>query len=319
MTSSIPKEPVFLLASCLGDEDTGGGLLYFDGASWRQIDGTSTTGLFYDGFSLTRVLWVPSQTGDDTAILRYDGNGLRTFTRVNGLSDPHDVMWNGREYVCVSSFSDSVVWVDPSGVIKRRFRPAPGGDCWHLNSLFPMGDQLFVSAFGRFEQPRGWVDHKMNASGVVFDLETGADVITGLCCPHTPRFFEGKWVLCNSARSELLFVDPAGGYRESVQLRNWTRGIAVSDSHIFVGESANRLISEGKTATVAVVCRATHRVLDRLYLPYREVYDLKLVSCTLLHGLLHSPPPCEIWVPPQLPQLAFLPSTSTIYTENSTP
>jgi len=294
------EEPVFLLASCLGDEDTGGGLLFFNGNNWCEIDETPTTGMFCDGVSLTRVLWAPSQKGDDTAILRYDRGGLHTFTRVNGLSDPHDVAWNGREYICVSSINDSVLWVDPSGEIKRCFQPAPGGDCWHLNSVLQVGDRLLVSAFGRFERSRGWVNHQMDGSGVVFDLETGEDVLTGLCCPHTPRLFEGKWLLCNSARGELLFIDPSGAC-DSVQLKNWTRGIAVSDEHIFVGESANRLKADAQTATVAVVCRATHRILDRLPLPYREVYDLTLVGSTLLQGLLRAPVPCGIWAPPQLP------------------
>lgn len=292
---------MFLLASCLGDESTGGGLLFFDGTTWREVDQTSTTGLFYDGCSLTRVLWAPSQVGDDTAILRYDSDGLRSFTRVNGLSDPHDVVWNGTEYICVSSAGDSVQWVAPSGKINRRFQPASGNDCWHLNSLFLGADMLLVSAFGRFEQPRGWVGHNLDGSGIIFDLETGEDVLTGLCCPHTPRLLDGAWVLCNSSRSELLFVDPAGT-RDSVQLENWTRGIAVTDSYFLVGESVNRqLTTELETAAVAVVCRATRRVIGRLPLPYREVYDLTLVSGKLLQGLLLAPDPGRIWAPPQLP------------------
>ena len=219
-------EPAFLLASCLGDGDTGGGLLFFDGTIWCQVDGTSTTGLFYDGRSLTRVLWAPSQTANDTAILRYDGDGLRTFTRVNGLSDPHDVIWNGSEYIAVSSASDSILWIDPSGEVRRRFQPASGNDCWHLNSLFLDSDRLVACAFGRFEQPRGWAEHKVDGSGILFDPETGEDVLTGLCCPHTPRRLGGKWLVCSSARSQLIFVEPAGALTRS----SWKTGHAGSPS-----------------------------------------------------------------------------------------
>lgn len=293
-------QPAVLIASCLGDGDTGGGLLFFDGATWHQVDGTSTTGLFYDGVSLSRILWAPSQVAEGTAILRYDRTGLCTFTRVDGLSDPHDVVWDGTHYIAVSSASDSILWIYPSGEIRRRFQPVPSGDCWHLNSLLPAAGRLFACAFGRFDQPRGWTDHKMDGSGILFDVETGEDILTGLCCPHTPKQLNGGWLLCNSARSELLFR--GANSTSSVQLENWTRGIAVSDSHIFVGESVNRQIStEINVANVAVVCRATLQVLSRLPLPYREVYDLTIINYALLAGLLRAPAPHCIWTPPQIP------------------
>jgi hypothetical protein len=64
-------QPLTLVASCLGDGDTGGGLLYYDGQAWVTIDDVSTTGLFVSRDELIRILWAPNQVADGTSILHY--------------------------------------------------------------------------------------------------------------------------------------------------------------------------------------------------------------------------------------------------------
>jgi hypothetical protein len=148
---------------------------------------------------------------------------------------------------------------------------------------------LYATAFGRFEQPRGWVGHQQAGTGVLFRPDTGEDILTGLYCPHSPRFESGQWIVCNSARSELKAF-AAGAPVQTVQLQDWVRGLAIADTYILVGESVNRQLSEDvRGATVAVLDRNTWTVLGRLHLPFREVYDLVLVSPELLKGVLGSP------------------------------
>src|SRR5580704_7448034 len=133
---SLLGQPVILVASCLGDGDTGGGLLYYDGQAWIKIDDVSTTGLFVSGDELIRMLWAPSQVADRTSILHYSTDGYARQVTVEGLTDPHDVLWDGQHYVAVSSINDSVLWITAEGSVVSRFKPARGDDCWHLNSLF---------------------------------------------------------------------------------------------------------------------------------------------------------------------------------------
>jgi uncharacterized protein (TIGR03032 family) len=300
---TLHGESVLLVASCLGDGDTGGGLLYHDGQSWICIDDVSTTGLFVSDNELIRILWAPSQVADGTSILHYNTSGLLRHLTVDGLTDPHDVLWDGVHYVAASSSQDSLLWIGLEGDVVRRFQPACGDDCWHLNSLFLHEGVLYATAFGRFEEPRGWVGRQRDGTGIVFRVDTGEDVQTGLCCPHSPRFESNRWIVCNSTNSELKAFSVTGELVKSVGLRDWVRGLAISDRYLLVGESVNRQLGdEVRGATVAVLDRCTWTVLQRLTLPFREIYDLVLVSPELLGAVLGSPNvrsivPC----PPQIP------------------
>jgi hypothetical protein len=310
---TLDGRPMYLVASCLGDGDTGGGLLYYDGKGWIALDDVATTGLCVSGNELIRMLWAPRQVAEGTAILHYNAGGLERQIRVEGLMDPHDVLWDGRHYIAVSSLQDSVVWVSSEGRAMRRYQPAQGDDCWHLNCLLLHESVLYATAFGRFAEPRGWVPHKLEGTGMLFRVDTGADVLSGICCPHTPRRVGDDWIVCSSATSELL-VFRAGRHEtpERVQLQDWVRGLAITDRHIFAGESVNRqLTTEVRNATVAVLDRGTKAVLGRLTLPYREVYDIVPVSPELLSGLMRSQSPRDLWCPPEIPaeSSGYSPST----------
>jgi acetolactate synthase-1/2/3 large subunit len=162
---------------------------------------------------------------------------------------------------------------------------------------------LYATAFGRFDQPRGWVGHQLDGTGILFRLDTGEDVLTGLCCPHTPRLEPNGWIVCNSASSDLRLFGASGELIKRAQLRDWVRGLAVTDDYVLVGESVNRQLTDDlRGATVAILDRQTWTVLGRLELPYREVYDLILVSSDLLEGIIRAPNARLIAPhPPQIP------------------
>ncbi|HEX5416667.1 MAG TPA: DUF4915 domain-containing protein [Chloroflexota bacterium] len=276
-----------ILVSCLGDDDTGGGLSVFNGETIEVIDRISTTGLWADGERLIRVLWGSSERQSAGELLVYDRQGVRSYHRLDQLVDPHDVLWHGHHYVCVSSFTNSVLWVNEAGQVDRIWRAAGEEDSFHLNSLVVHQGRLYVTCFGRFEKRRQWREHLQNGDGCVFDPESGATILTGLSAPHHPRFVDGKWIVCNSARREVVEIDGESGIlSRRLQLAGWTRGLAITDDYIFVGESANRHDAHGNsTASIVTVCRKTWRVLNRVELPWREVYDLVVVSPALLEGV----------------------------------
>ena len=275
-----------LLASCVGGDDTGGGLFSFDGRSLEQIDRLGCTGLWCDEGHLARLLWAPSDADSIGEILVYDQAGVQRYARLDALSDPHDLLWDGENFVAVSSATNSILWLSPSGEVVRRWQAPGEGDCWHLNCLTLKDGQLYVAAFGRFAEHRAWSGDAKEGAGIIFHLESGADAITGLTCPHHPRFIDGFWVICNSATHELLQVDERSRVRRRVQLQSWTRGIAFSDDLMFVGESASRQEeAKGVMAAIAVIDRQTWQLLGRLQLPCREVYDLVLAPSRLVAGV----------------------------------
>jgi acetolactate synthase I/II/III large subunit len=212
---------------------------------------------------------------------------LRSEVYVEGLTDPHDLMWTGNEFIAVSSIHDCILWIGPDSRIRRRYQPAPGGDCWHLNSLTRWGGRLLASAFGRFETPRAWAQHLHEGTGFLFDVETGENILDKLYCPHTPRRLGDSWLVCNSSTSELVEIDACSKSPvRRATLQNWTRGLAFTDDRIFVGESVNRLQSEGTTgASIAVLDRASFELVGRIGLSFREVYDLITVQPELSHAV----------------------------------
>jgi hypothetical protein len=274
-----------LLASC-GDDHTGGGIFAFDGRSVERVDALSSGGMFATRDRLFRML---RSSADDSMgeLLTYDHRGITDYHRLDNVLDPHDIAWDGRELVVVSTATNCIFWLSPSGKITREWKAPGEGDAWHLNSLLIKDGRLYVSAFGRFERHRAWNLHKGNCAGVVFDLQTGRDVLTGLSCPHHPRFLDGAWVVCNSANQEIVRMDArTGAVRQRLQLQQWTRGFAATDDCLFIGESAKRhAINQWTTAAIVVICRKSWQILERLPLPCLELYDLVLVPSALCQGV----------------------------------
>jgi hypothetical protein len=275
-----------LLISCLG-EQTGGGLFAYDGKTVEQLDTLSSTGLAVANDRFGRLLWSSGEAGSVGELLLYDEVGVARYFRIDSLREPHDLAWDGEAFVAVSTMSNSIVWLTPSGEISRTWQADGDGDAWHLNSVFPVDGRLVAAAFGRFSKHREWSDGRAASNGIVFDLATGEDIVTGLSCPHDPRLVDGLWLICNSAQRELIAVEPGSGtVRHRVQLKGWTRGLAVDEDLLYVGESANRAIpAPGELASVAVIDRRTWSVVDRLPLPCQEVFDVIRVPPALALGV----------------------------------
>jgi acetolactate synthase-1/2/3 large subunit len=274
-----------LLASSQ-DEDTGGGLFAFDGRNVERIDRLSSGGLCLAEGRLVRSLW--SELADAPGeVLTYDDRGVARYLRLDSLEAPHDIAWDDRHLVVVSTGNNRLLWISPAGEVARTWQAPGQGDAWHLNCLYCHDGRLLVSAFGRYPRHRDWSGRLAEPAGILFDVATGRDVLSGLQCPHHPRFVDGAWLVCNSAGQEIVHVEPqTGAVRRRVALAGWTRGVAVSDDYLFVGESARRRDAvRWSTASIAVVCRRTWTLLGRLPLPCREVYDLLLAPAALLEGV----------------------------------
>jgi hypothetical protein len=172
-------------------------------------------------------------------------------------------------FIAVSTLSNSILWLTPSGEVTRTWQADGEGDAWHLNSLFPVNGTVVAAAFGRFSKHREWSNGRAAGAGIVFDLLSGADLVSGLSCPHDPRLVDGSWVVCNSGERELVVADASSGaITRRIGLQGWTRGLAVDE-----------------LASVAVIDRRTWSVVDRLPLPCQEVFDVVQVPAPLARGL----------------------------------
>jgi acetolactate synthase I/II/III large subunit len=259
-----------------------GGLYMFDGQLSR-LDSLSTTGLWADDRGLARIVCQDAKHQADNWLLAYDKSGLVHLRLLADMNEPHDVLWerSGNDpgyFIIVSTGSNTVHWRDASGVDIRTWQAPGQGDSWHMNCVTKHDGRLYLSGFCKRLEHRAW-DHV--AEGFVMDLDAGTDIVSDLRCPHNPRYFDGAWAVCDSGNNRVIH----GG--RIVELESWTRGLAVTDKYLYVGESVPRDDAKAKkrNAAIAVIDRKQWAVVDRIPLPFLEVYDIVVLNPDLLNGV----------------------------------
>jgi len=275
-----------LLISGSGIGDTGGGLCLFDGLNVQTIDRVSTAGLAVCDGRMARIVSTPISTGGGE-ILVYDERGITHYLRVDELSDAHYLVWDSEQLAVSSTGTNSIVWVTLAGEIARRLRAPGEDDSWHLNGVYLHDGRLYACAFGRYPNYRGYKDRISQGDGFIFELESGHTVADGLCAPHNPLQFDGMWTVCDSLRNAVLQFDAATGHRvRQVELGSFTRGMAVTDEYLFVGESIQRKTTGKETnGSFAVLRRSDLSLVARFSVPFREVSDIAVVPRALANGV----------------------------------
>ena len=281
-----------IAVSCLDE-----GLVLLDGRRVEQIDRLPTTGLARSGSRVARARFDPTETARTGEILLYGPGGLDRRLSVAELADPHDLAWDEELLVAVSPLGNAVSWIDAEGHVVRRWQPPGTGDCRHLNGVAVHAGRVLVTAFGRFARHREWAVRNREGTGILLDAASDTVVAVGFSSPHSPRVVDGRLLLCDSGRSDLVALTPGGRVERRVRLTGWTRGIAVAGDHVYVGESVRR--EEEGSATVAVLTREGLVLVDRVELPVREVYDLLALPRGATRRLATSSPS-----PPPMPALA---------------
>lgn len=217
----------------------------------------------------------------------YGPQGVVSHWAVEELREPHSAMWRDRRLVVVSTLTNSILWLAHDGSVVRRWRLPGEGDSCHLNSLATRHGHLLVSAFGRFREHREWADPERWAGrGIVIDVASGREVLSGFSAPHNPVWLGDGWLICNSAEGTLLRLDRRGAAQAEVHLSGWTRGLVVSPDRVHVGVSAHRVRgAERGHAFVAELTRDGLEERHRWDLPSREIYDLAYVPAPLVDGI----------------------------------
>ncbi len=272
-----------LIVSAGNERDVfAGGLFILEGDGINPIDLLPTGGLHADERQVCRVASKRQHEGAE--VLVYDAEGVRRYLRVDGVDDPHDILvLDDGAMLCVSPFSNAIFEVSPDGESRPVWRAEAPFDAWHVNCITQQAGRLYATAFGRFDAYRAW-SGGCEGAGVLFDVESGEDVITGLTQPHTPRWIDGGWAVCSSGAGSLVRV--CGGARREIELGGFPRGICALADRIYVGVSA--INDPGRTApgaSIAVLDRRTWEEVERLPMPHGNPYDLVAVDEAMTRGL----------------------------------
>ena len=177
---------------------------------------------------------------------KYDALYLPRVTHVTGDLNIHDMAFGTQglwivntRFSCLSLLSRSFSF-EPSWQPPFVSRLVPEDRC-HLNGLAMLdGVPKYVTALATTDEPGAWRACKTDG-GVVIDVESGQCSLTGLCMPHSPRRYDGKWWMLNSGLGELCVMDPETGEYEVVcRLPGYARGLCFAGHHAVVGLSKIR-------------------------------------------------------------------------------
>lgn len=273
-----------LVASSGHNRPNVSGLYLFDGTAVRLIDTYPCAGLSAHGERFYRM--TPLRQVDGAELLVYDAHGICRYVRVDGVGDPHDLLaLDDETLLCVSSRDNAVVTIATGGTVNPYWRADAPVDAWHLNCLAVRDGRLFATAFDRGDTFRGWHPTRGAGTGILFDVASGDVVVAGLSQPHTPRWIDGAWLICDSGKRAVVRAEPDGS-RFAISVGGFSRGICAIGEHVYVGVSSPR--EGGDTAAkgwISVLEREHWREIDRIPMPCSSMYDLIEVSETMLRAL----------------------------------
>ena len=114
-------------------------------------------------------------------------------------------------------------------------------DRCHLNGLALVdGQPGYVTCIAVSDEKHGWRDQRATG-GVLWHVPSDTPVATGLCMPHSPRYYRGKLWLLNAGRGELGYVLPESGRFEVVATcPGFVRGLSFVGDYAIVGLSLPR-------------------------------------------------------------------------------
>lgn len=206
----------------------------------------------------------------------------------------HDMGFVDDKLVAVNTLFSTLCYIDHKQSFTPFWQPPfisdlmPEDRC-HLNGMAIEDDEIkYLTALGSANSYQGWRMNKMNG-GILMEYPSGKIILDGLSMPHSPRIYDGKLYLLNSALGELIEVDRQNGtYKVIVDLGGFARGMDRLGDYLFIGMSKMRHVDEAfsdlsivKTSfagviavhlpTATIVGRATY------LMSVDELYDVKLL------------------------------------------
>ncbi|HYM08843.1 MAG TPA: DUF4915 domain-containing protein [Terriglobales bacterium] len=278
------RELTVLISGCI---PSAGGLFVLEANGVSMVDPLSTHGLAVHGDRLYRVMGCQDRGSPSGDLLIYDQAGVCRFDRLSGVGDPHDVLPRNGHVLIASPMENAVYAMCDNGAKSTLWQAAAPEDAWHLNCLVEADGELYATAFGRFDQQRGWSLEPKAPTGVLIRLSSEEIVLEGLAQPHSPRRIEGGWLICNSVLNELAAYDGCGRLVNRRQFSGYTRGLAFDDHYLYVGESSSRHMNRdgARESRITILDRSDWSMVDSYEVAVAEIYEVLLVPKALVEGI----------------------------------
>jgi len=233
----------------------------------------------------------------------YDAIYIPTARYNTGSLSLHDMEFMEDKLVAVNTSFSCLSYIDSENSFTPFWQPPfitelkPEDRC-HMNGLAVENNEIkYLTALGNSNTVQGWRNNKMDG-GILMEYPSGKIILDGLAMPHSPRVFNGKLYVLNSAKGELICVNPTTGtYEVVVKLGAFARGMSLHGDYLFIGVS--KLRHNSKVFSDLEIAKTSFSGIIAVYLPYKsivgsltyemsvdEIYDVKVIDNYLRPSLL---------------------------------
>ncbi len=221
------------------------------------------------------------------------------FPRVTyhtGDLDLHDLAYQSNKIIavntrfsCVCSFDENFsftpIWSPP--FITEN---TPEDRC-HLNGLeLEHGELKYATALGTGNTKESWRDN-IKTGGMLMDIPSNKILLDNLSMPHSPRLYNNRLFLLESAKGELVEINrETMEKRTVVKLNGLVRGLSIINDLAFIGISKVREKSstfsklddsvKAEYASIHIVDINHGAILGKLTFQggIQEIYDIRLLD-----------------------------------------
>jgi len=176
----------------------------------------------------------------------YDAMFLPRSTYHTGAVDIHDIDFCREGLCAVNTNFSCIVKIDDNYSFTPIWKPdfiskVSSGDHCHLNGMAVYAGEIkYVTAFSSTDTPRGWTKN-ITETGLLIDYTTKEILVSDLAMPHSPRIYKEDLYLLESAKGNLLRINPRTLDRELVyQYDGFLRGLSIYRGFAFIGLSKVR-------------------------------------------------------------------------------
>lgn len=211
------------------------GLAYHNGS--LAIGAKNELWKFYNHQSAAPVV-EPEGTHDAAFLpsLRYSTGDIRI----------HEIAWVENEIWAVNTQFSCLCTFDGIHSFVPRWKPPfitalePQDRC-HLNGFAIVeGVPAYVTCLAPSDEKEGWRKDKIKG-GCIIEVQSGEIIASGLCMPHSPRFYDDRLWFLNSGHGHLSTLDlDTGEIQVVAELPGFTRGLDFYGPYAFIGLSQVR-------------------------------------------------------------------------------
>ena len=225
----------------------------------------------------------------------YDAMFVPRASYHTGYLALHDMAYLNKKLVAVNTLFSCLSYINDEENFTPFWQPPfiddlkPEDRC-HMNGMATENGEIkYLTALGTGNTAQEWRDKKMSG-GIIMEYPSGKIITDGLAMPHSPRIFNNKLYVLNSAQGELLEIDRETGKKELVvNLGGFARGMEMVGDYLFIGVS--KLRHNSKVFNDLPIANTSYAGIIAVHLPYKtiagtarykmsvdEIYDVKILE-----------------------------------------